>query len=548
MTVRRTGRKTSAGVAVDEAAEMALLGSLIVAWAERPALYAEVRRTVRPGDFALAAHREIAAAVCHLVDAGVHPDLVALPAELRRRGTLGEVGGVKYLADLAECVPSSANAMHYASLVANAARLRTIQAAAHAAAERAADPGGDPARLAEGLRAVAVSVAAASASASASAGGEGAASGPADARPRAEVVALSDVRPRPVRFLWEGRLPLAKLSVLAGPPGNGKSFVTLDIAARVSTGSPWPDGRPGCGPGSVLILSAEDDPADTIRPRLDAAGGDPARVRHVPAVRDRGGRRRCPTLEDLPLVEEALDALPDARLVVVDPISAYYGAATDGNNNAELRGLLAPWADMAARRGVAVLAVTHLSKGGSGPAAAAAMNRVIGSIGLVGAARAAWLVSRDPADPRRRLMLSLKSNVAAEAPGLAYSLVPCGDTARVRWEADPVLLTADEALAASESASRFAPRDGGGGGGGGCDGDGGGPAVEDAAAWLRGLLSGGACKPVRDIESEAAAAGLSWRTVARAKERVGVVTVKGGFGAGWGWRIPGKSPEAESVG
>ncbi len=118
----------------------------------------------------------------------------------------------------------------------------------------------------------------------------------------ANTVRLSDVDPERVRWLWPGRLPLGKLVVLDGDPGVGKSTLALDIAARLSTGRGWPDGGT-CPPGGVLILSAEDGLADTIRPRLDAAGGDPTRVHALTEVRYVGEdgqlRARPPTLSDV---------------------------------------------------------------------------------------------------------------------------------------------------------------------------------------------------------------------------------------------------------
>src|SRR5262245_19863279 len=95
---------------------------------------------------------------------------------------------------------------------------------------------------------------------------------------------LSDVEAKEVSWLWPNYIPCGKLTLLIGDPGVGKSFVSLDLAARVTSGGPWPDGAPGVPPADVVILQAEDDPADTLRPRFDALGGDPARVTLIQAV------------------------------------------------------------------------------------------------------------------------------------------------------------------------------------------------------------------------------------------------------------------------
>src|SRR5699024_2823682 len=155
--------------------------------------------------------------------------------------------------------------------------------------------------------------------------------------------------------------------LIAGDPGLGKSFLTLDIAARTSTGVGWPDAKQPFEPGNVVLLSAEDDVADTIRPRLDAAGADVARIVAIEAVRDldqqgEPAMRPVDVSQDVRHVEAAMDGLAKPKLVVVDPISAYMGE-TDSHKNAETRAMLAKLADLAARRGVAVVCVSHLNKG-----------------------------------------------------------------------------------------------------------------------------------------------------------------------------------------
>ncbi len=156
-----------------------------------------------------------------------------------------------------------------------------------------------------------------------------------DGRPRGPspiVICLADVEPREVDWLWPGRIPAGRITLLVGKPGEGKSFLTTDLAARVSTGTPWPDGSP-CHRGSVLLLSAEDDPGDTIRPRLDAHYADASRVHMLSAVRRRTTegtlRDTVFTLADVEALERTLAGIPDCRLVVIDPIGSYLGGGTD---------------------------------------------------------------------------------------------------------------------------------------------------------------------------------------------------------------------------
>src|SRR5690242_14135153 len=121
----------------------------------------------------------------------------------------------------------------------------------------------------------------------------------------AVIVRLSDVQPEPVRWLDTGRIPLGTLTILDGDPGVGKTSIALDYAARVSTGREMPDGSRGdlCGePAGVVILSAEDDPATTIRPKLDAMGADVQRIALLEGIQGLKGER-MPNMDDVPAIE-----------------------------------------------------------------------------------------------------------------------------------------------------------------------------------------------------------------------------------------------------
>lgn len=351
------------------------------------------------------------------------------------------------------------------------------------------------------------------------------ASAPIDGAP--VIVRLSDVKPEPVAWLWPGRFALGKLTLIAGDPGLGKSFLTLDMASRVSTGAGWPDHRgERITPGGVVLLSAEDAIADTIRPRLDAAGADVSRIVALEAIRSVGdnGRESARAFElsrDLPALEAAIRSVEGCRLVVIDPVTAYLGGV-DSHKNAEIRGLLAPLGAIAERHRVAVVAVTHLNKSGGGPA----IYRAMGSLAFAAAARAAWAVSKDKDDPRRRLLLPIKNNIAPDTGGLAYRIEPLGvdGCPAVAWEPDPVNVSADDALAGD--------RDEGGGR----------TERDDAAEWLADLLAHGP-RPARDVERDARDAGYSIATVRRAKAAIGVVSRKPAFGGPWEWTLPAEDAQ-----
>ncbi|MHC4696647.1 MAG: AAA family ATPase [Planctomycetota bacterium] len=312
---------------------------------------------------------------------------------------------------------------------------------------------------------------------------------------------LVDVVAEDVTWLWPRRIPYGKLTLIVGDPGLGKSFVTLDVAARLSAGTPWPDQRDApVQSGNVVLLSAEDDLGDTIRPRLDAAGADVTRIHAITAVqRSAKDEPRYFSLDDDLCELDRCIIETDARLCVVDPVSAYLGGR-DSHCNADMRGLLAPLAGIAARRRCAVVCVSHLNKS----AAQHAIYRTMGSLAFTAAARIAWLVARDPDDPQRRLLLPIKSNLIQDPTGIAFRIVD----GVVHWDSEPVQVDADSVLT-SNGTDRTQRT--------------------EAEDWLTRLLAVGPM-PVNEIRKAAEADSHAWRTVERAKNRLGVVSRREGFG------------------
>jgi len=240
------------------------------------------------------------------------------------------------------------------------------------------------------------------------------------------IVRASEVSPRPVEWLWKNRIPLGKLTTFAGIGGLGKTFVLVDIAARVTLGAPWPDER-GCAPkGQVLFISGEDEPDDTIVPRLMRLGGDRSKfVFLTTAAQDRF------TLAHLELLNKAIDQIgDDLRLVVIDPPTAYLGGVND-HKNAELRQLLTPLKELAAARRVSIIFNTHFSKP-AGHKVEAAM-RIMGSVAWSNAVRAAHVFTKDPDDKSRRLFIPVKSNLGPMMKGIAFRVRVQGDEADLEW-------------------------------------------------------------------------------------------------------------------
>jgi hypothetical protein len=342
---------------------------------------------------------------------------------------------------------------------------------------------------------------------------------PTPRAPRAILQCYAHVTPSPVRWLWPGRVPLGRLTLLVGRPGAGKSFLTTDLAARVSTGRPWPDGTP-CPRGSVLLLCAEDDPAETLRPRLDAHGAEVHCVHGLslagPAGTDGRAYQAGFNLADVETLEEGLRACPDCRLVIVDPLGSFLGARTDPYRENQVRALLEPVARLAEAHGAAILVVAHQRKNVGGRHAD---DLALGSRAFTGVARAVWHLTRDPHDPARRLLLPGKNNLAAEGQGLAFRIG--GDPPALTWETEPVALTADEALAEAALAAETRG------------------AIQEAAEWLQELLAAGPL-PAKEIYRRAPEEGIRRKTLERAKEKLGVCSGKVGGGrlGSWTWRLP----------
>lgn len=329
---------------------------------------------------------------------------------------------------------------------------------------------------------------------------------------RALVRTLADVPHMTVDWLWPGRIPIGKVTLLAGDPGLGKSFLTLDMAARVSRNADWPDGPSAWRlAGSSLLISAEDDPADTIRPRLDAMGADTSRIVVLDGVRWPLAKIDTPLRldRDVHLLDQVLGSMSIPRLVVIDPISAYLGDA-DGNSNTDVRVVLAFLSAIAAKHRVAIVCVTHLSKSNQGKA----VYRAMGSLAFIAAARVAHVVSKHPGDDTLRLMLPVKMNIDATRAGCAFRV----ENGRVVWRPGQAALTADdlEGEGSMEHAST----------------------LSDAMELITQRLKDEGTAPAAEIMREAEELGIGSTTLNRAKRRLGVVAQR--EGRGWTWRLPAR--------
>jgi hypothetical protein len=336
----------------------------------------------------------------------------------------------------------------------------------------------------------------------------------------ARLTYLSDVTAKPVRWLWPGRFPRGKITIVDGDPGLGKSTMLLDIGARVTTSSPMPDGfkAEGSTRAGVVVLSAEDGLDDTIRPRLDAAGADCRRVVALTAVQeDPDQPERLPTLADVEAIRSAIIAVA-AQLVIVDPFMAYLPGRVDSSKDQEVRSVLARLARLAEETGVALVLIRHLNKAQSSNV----LYRGGGSIGIIGAARSGLLVAKDPDDPTggRRILALTKTNLSAPVPALAYRLLQTDSGAvRVAWEGESEY-TAERLLAEPQSHDERS-------------------ATADAVEWLRDLLANGA-RPAHDIQVDAKRSDISAKVLRTAREKLAIKPRREGFGPGSRvmWALP----------
>jgi hypothetical protein len=340
------------------------------------------------------------------------------------------------------------------------------------------------------------------------------------------LICMADVEPRETEWLWHGRIPMSRITLLAGPGGLGKSFVSLDLAARISTGAMFPDGAEA-PQGSVILISCEDDPNETIRPRLDAHRADVRRIHLLSGVKvpDENGDpiEVMFTLQDVAALRATLERVPDCKLIVIDPIGSFLGPKVDSHKDNEVRGVLAPVAKLATEYGAAVLVVAHTRKS----AGFTADEQVLGSRAFTGLARAVWHVIQDHENEDRRLVLPGKANLSGRSPGLAYAIE--GVPARLYWEDEPVNMTADAAMAAVHESRKGRP----------------GPnpvECQSAEAWLTDTLANGP-RLVKELKDE-------WKngldgsdsTLKRAKKTLGVESFRYEIPGEWWWCLKGTTP------
>ena len=336
---------------------------------------------------------------------------------------------------------------------------------------------------------------------------------PSEAAPAGRMVTLANVEPVRVEWLWPGYVPRGKVTLIDGDPGLGKSTLSMDLAARVSIGGHTPTGI-SLPMGDVVLVTNEDDAADTIRPRLDAAGADVTRIHHI---------RDLILPDEIDILERAVTDNA-VRLVVIDPLVGFINGKVKTYVDHEVRRALEPLATMAARHGCSIIGIRHLSKP-KGNTGSDAIYRGGGSVGFGGLARAVLAVGRDPQDPERFVLAAVKVNVARRPPSIAYRLTADDDfsPARVTWEGETTL-TAEDLIGRDREQAADTGR------------------VAELARTLAGILeANGGTMLARDgyraLEAEGIDPDADKYLVSRARRKAGIVTEKAAMDGGWQWRL-----------
>lgn len=334
------------------------------------------------------------------------------------------------------------------------------------------------------------------------------------------LVCGATLKPSPIQWLWSGWLATGKLHILAGQPGTGKTTVSLALAAAVTVGGSFPGGAE-CPRGRVLFWSSEDDPADTIIPRLLASGGDASNFYVIDGTRRAGRMQAFEPSRDIGQLQQAIHDIGGVTLLVIDPmVTAVKG---DSHSNTDVRRGLQPLVDLAAACGCAVLGISHFSKGGQGfdPA-----QRVVGSVAFSAMARVVLACAKVKGleGDSKRILARSKSNIGPDDGGFGYVLeqaeaVPGINAQRVVWT-EAVEGEARDLLADAVQ-----------------DVD---PDAGSAIDMLRAELVSDNWTPAMSVQKALLDAGFSKKQIRTAADKLSVKRQKGTGGKddGWYWRLP----------
>ena len=306
---------------------------------------------------------------------------------------------------------------------------------------------------------------------------------PTATAPAALMMRASELKSWPINWLWPGRIARAKLTLLAGAPGSGKSAFAMSIIAAVTTGGSYPCDEGSALKGSVILVAPGGDP-DVLVPRLKAAGAHLECVHIITEAPEADGSRPFDLDTDLPLLDSAMRSLKQLRIIVVDAVNLSGGRAAEQVS----RSVLDRLAILAKAHDVSIMALVQTAAADRGVRKPVALDAL-----TLGTARAAFAIEADPADGNRKLLLQAKNELARDPGTLAFRIAEQeieGEQTAARIEFEPQY----HSLSAGEFAARQAR--------------GFNSARAEGFEFLRSLFGSASELTIGHVEKEARAAGL----------------------------------------
>ena len=311
------------------------------------------------------------------------------------------------------------------------------------------------------------------------------------------MIKLSEIQAEEVKWLWFPMIPYGKLTIVQGDPGDGKTTLILNIAAKLSKGEGLDENMKPTEPMNIIYQTAEDGLADTVKPRLEMAGADCERIMVIDESE-----------KSLSMIDERLEEAiikTNAKLLILDPIQAYLGGGMDMNRANEARDMTKKLGALAEKYKCAIVLIGHMNKASGNKAA----YRGMGSIDFFAVARSVLLVGRVEGEPNIRAVVQIKNNLAQFGHPKAFELMESG----FRWLGD-YEITADEVLGG------IAPKAN---------------KLEQAKQMLRELAETSNVVQSNEIFDMADEQGISKRTLENAKKELGIRAKK--VNNSWYWEL-----------
>ena len=322
-------------------------------------------------------------------------------------------------------------------------------------------------------------------------------------RTELQMIKMSEIQSQEVAWLWYPFIPSGKLTIVQGDPGDGKTMLVLNIAAKLSKGEGIDSEMKLTEPLTVIYQSAEDGLADTVKPRLEAAG---ANCENISVIDE--------SIKSLSMIDERLEEAvirTKAKLLILDPIQAYLGGDMDMNRANEARDMTKKLAALAEKYQCAIVLVGHMNKAAGNKAA----YRGMGSIDFFAVARSVLLVGRVEGEANIRAVVQIKNNLAAFGRPKAFELSEDG----FHWLGD-YEITADEVLGG------IAPKAN---------------KLEQAKRLLREVAETNNAMQSNEIFNLAEEQGISRRTLENAKKELSIRAKR--INNSWYWELDKIKPE-----